>query len=148
MSLSSRDTVAARYAQWSSGRRAQGVVVGTPGLILRVEHAVVLAAAGVAYARAGLGWPLFAALFLTPDLSMLGYLAGRSFGAFTYNLGHSYVLPAALVGWGLLGGQSLPLGLGLIWIAHIGFDRLLGYGLKYTTGFGHTHLGLVGKMRG
>jgi hypothetical protein len=148
MTRSSPEPAATRYAQWAEGRRAQGTAAGTPGLILRVEAALVLAAAVCAYARYGQGWPLFAVLFLTPDLSMLGYLAGRQAGAFAYNLGHSYVLPAALVGWSLWAGSSLALSLGLIWIAHIGFDRMLGYGLKYATGFGHTHLGLVGKMRG
>ena len=33
----------------------------------------------------------------------------------------------------------------LIWINHIGVDRLLGYGLKYSDGFGWTHLGRLGK---
>jgi hypothetical protein len=32
----------------------------------------------------------------------------------------------------------------LIWLAHIGFDRALGYGLKYKAGFGFTHLGRIG----
>ena len=29
----------------------------------------------------------------------------------------------------------------------IGIDRALGYGLKYTAGFGLTHLGRIGKAR-
>jgi hypothetical protein len=29
---------------------------------------------------------------------------------------------------------------GLIWIVHIGMDRMLGFGLKYPTGFKETHL--------
>lgn len=32
-----------------------------------------------------------------------------------------------------------------IWCAHIGFDRALGYGLKYAEGFGFTHLGRIGR---
>ena len=28
----------------------------------------------------------------------------------------------------------------LIWLAHIGMDRLLGYGLKYPSAFKDTHL--------
>jgi len=28
----------------------------------------------------------------------------------------------------------------LVWLAHIGFDRFFGYGLKYPTGFKDTHL--------
>ncbi|MCS4316879.1 hypothetical protein M2407_001178 [Serratia sp. BIGb0234] len=33
----------------------------------------------------------------------------------------------------------------LIWGAHIGFDRALGYGLKYASGFADTHLGGLGR---
>ena len=29
----------------------------------------------------------------------------------------------------------------LVWFAHIGLDRGLGYGLKLPAGFKHTHLG-------
>jgi hypothetical protein len=39
------------------------------------------------------------------------------------------------------------LSLATIWIAHIGFDRALGYGLKYGSGFTHTHLGRIGRDR-
>jgi len=35
----------------------------------------------------------------------------------------------------------------LIWMNHIGVDRLLGYGLKYPAGFGWTHLGKLGKPK-
>jgi hypothetical protein len=31
-------------------------------------------------------------------------------------------------------------------MAHIGIDRALGYGLKYSAGFGFTHLGRIGKV--
>ena len=31
--------------------------------------------------------------------------------------------------------------LALVWLAHIGLDRLLGMGLKYNDRFAHTHLG-------
>ena len=62
-----------------------------------------------------------------------------------YNIAHTYVAPAVLVAVTSLGEPQV--GLALIWVAHIGFDRLLGYGLKYHDGFGHTHLGLIGKAR-
>jgi hypothetical protein len=119
---------------------AMGVVAGSARAILRLEGAVVLAAASIAYAEIGRGWVLFALLFLVPDISMLGYLGGRKLGAAVYNVGHTYVLPAALAAYGLLQSQPLALAVALIWIGHIGFDRLLGFGLKYETAFGHTHL--------
>ncbi len=113
-----------------------------PGLILRVEGLVMLAIALRVYAYIGASWWLFAALFLVPDLSMLGYLKGPKLGAACYNLVHSYTLPgAALLASMFLGGAELPYI--MIWIAHIGFDRVLGYGLKYPTFFKDTHLGRV-----
>jgi hypothetical protein len=127
--------------------RTQGFAIGAPKLILRLEGAAVLGVASVAYAQLGGGWGLFALLFLVPDLSMLGYLAGPRIGAAGYNVGHSYLGPVALGVIGLIGGQHLLPALALIWAAHIGFDRMLGYGLKYATAFGHTHLGVVGRAR-
>jgi hypothetical protein len=125
----------------------QGVVSGVPKAILRAEGAIVLAASLAAYARFDGGWAVLALLFLTPDVSMLGYIAGRKVGAFAYNLGHSYVLPAALGATGVLLSLHIASALALIWVAHIGFDRMLGYGLKYATSFGHTHLGTVGTAK-
>jgi hypothetical protein len=124
-----------------------GAVSGTQRLILRLEGGAVLAAAAAAYAHAGQGWGLFALMFLVPDLSMLGYLRGPRLGAACYNAGHSYLGPAALGAVALAAAQPLGVALALIWIAHIGFDRLLGYGLKHVAGFGFTHLGAVGSAR-
>ncbi|MBL8948700.1 MAG: DUF4260 domain-containing protein [Myxococcales bacterium] len=117
---------------------------GAPQLLLRLEGAIVLAGALVAYAHQGGGWGVFAALFLVPDLSLLGYLAGPRIGAAVYNAGHSHAVPATLaaIAW-LVGSPALLLG-ATIWVAHIGFDRMLGYGLKYASGFRDTHLGRVG----
>ena len=122
-------------------------VRGWPKMILRAEAAIVLVAALIIYRQLSSGWLLFAILFLTPDLAMLGYLRNRRTGAALYNIGHTYVLPAALGGYGYISGDSLSISLALIWIAHIGFDRLLGYGLKYGTAFQHTHLGRVGTTQ-
>lgn len=123
----------------------RGAVAGTPRLLLRAEAAAVLAAALITYARLGGSWGLFFALFLLPDLGLLGYLAGPRVGAVTYNALHSYLAPLALALSGLWVPALLPLA--AIWVAHIGFDRALGYGLKYAT-FGATHLGEVGAKKG
>ncbi len=125
-----------------------GTVTGAPNVLLLLEALFVLIAAAAAYARSDANWWMFAILFLAPDLSMLGYLAGRKAGAAIYNAGHWYGLPFACIAWGVFGQASLVLALGLIWIAHIGFDRALGYGLKYSDGFGFSHLGLMSKARG
>ena len=111
---------------------------------LRAEGLVAFAVAITLYARTGGDWRLFILLFLAPDLSMLAYLRNPRFGAAGYNLAHTYVLPAALFALGLLGiAWAGPVA--LIWAAHIGFDRALGYGLKYRAGFGLTHLGRIGR---
>lgn len=113
----------------------------------RLEGLALLAVAALAYGRFGQGWGMFAILFLTPDLSFFGYLAGPRIGALIYNLAHSLIGPLLLAGAGLLTDQGLVFGLSLIWLAHIGFDRALGYGLKSPEAFGITHLGLIGKAR-
>ena len=114
---------------------APGVVTGRPRTWLRVEGLAIAVAALLAYAPTGAPWWLVPALFLVPDLSALGYLAGNRVGAAMYNLVHTYVLPLALLGYGLWGASPLALSLALIWLAHIGMDRAVAYGLKYATGF-------------
>jgi hypothetical protein len=117
-------------------------------ILLRLEGLVVAAVTALLYARTGASWWLFAALWLLPDLSMLGCLAGPCQGARIYNAIHSYVAPGALALVALLlPGAHTALPIALIWANHIGVDRLLGYGLKYGNGFGFTHLGPVGKKR-
>lgn len=122
-----------------------GFVSTAPRVVLRLEAAAVLIAACVAFHSLSGRWGLFAALFLVPDLSMLGYLLNPRVGAIGYDAGHSYLGPAALAAVGVVAGLPAVLPFACIWIAHIGFDRMLGYGLKYGTGFGHTHLGPVGR---
>lgn len=118
---------------------------GAPRALLRLEGAVVLAAALAAYFSFGGGWGWLAALSLVPDVTLLGYLAGPRVGAALYNAGHSYLGPALLAAAGLV-ATTPALWLGaLIWVAHVGFDRALGYGLKHASGFRDTHLGRVGR---
>lgn len=112
---------------------------------LRLEGVAVLAVAAVLYGVLGGGWLLFAVLFLAPDLAMLGYLGGPRTGALAYNLAHTYAAPAVCAGLGGALAAPLPLALALIWAAHIGFDRALGYGLKLPTDFRDTHLGRIGR---
>ena len=86
---------------------------------------------------------MFAMLFLAPDASFAGYLGGPRIGAAVYNVAHSYVGPLILAGTLLGTGTGLPLA--FLWAAHIGFDRALGYGLKYPSAFADTHLGRIGR---
>jgi Domain of unknown function (DUF4260) len=124
---------------------AIGAVSGVPLALLRLEGATALGGAVVAYSALGGRWGLFALLCLLPDLSMLGYLAGRRVGAACYNAAHSYFGPALLAGFGMASNAHAALLVACVWAAHVGFDRLLGYGLKYGTSFGDTHLGRRGR---
>lgn len=114
-----------------------------PGAMLRIEGAAMLLASVALYGVNGGGWLLFVVLLLSPDLSMLGYLAGVRTGAVVYNVFHAYPLPALLALYGVFAGGGTILSLALIWLAHIGMDRMAGYGLKYPTGFKDTHLNRV-----
>jgi Domain of unknown function (DUF4260) len=126
---------------------SNGAVRGGPLILLRLEGAAIFAVSLLAYGHTGQSWWFFAGLFLAPDLSMLGYFANARVGAAIYNAAHTIVGPAILLGSALVLGSALTLALSLIWLAHIGFDRMLGFGLKYATGFSDTHLGLLGKRK-
>lgn len=110
--------------------RAEGLFEGCLGL--------------AAFAATGQSWGLFALLILAPDMSMLGYLINPRVGAALYNAAHSTIGPSVLAIAGFASGSSLALAIASVWIAHIGFDRALAYGLKSTRGFKHTHLGEIG----
>jgi len=114
-------------------------------ILLRLEGLAAAAISAVFYAHIGASWWFFAALWLAPDLSMLGYLAGPRWGARIYNAIHSYLPPATLAVTALCCKAPHRCRSALIWINHIGVDRLLGYGLKYADGFKWTHLGQIGR---
>jgi hypothetical protein len=112
----------------------------SPSLLLRTEEAALLIATLYAYQHLHDSWLLFAILFLAPDLFMLGYLLNVRAGARTYNLAHTLTLPLALLLTSYVEHWRLASAVALIWTAHIAFDRILGYGLKYPTHFKDTHL--------
>ena len=90
-------------------------------------------------------WWIYGILFFAPDLSFAAYLARPRFGAMIYNAAHSYLAPISMMTLGFATNEPLILSIAMIWLAHIGFDRMLGYGLKYAAGFGFTHMGRIGK---
>lgn len=123
-----------------------GETTGTVRWVLRLEGLCMLIAALLFYPKLSFSWATFALFFLTPDLSFLGYLAGPRVGALSYNSAHSYIgAIACLVAGSFLIAPVLSC-VGVIWCAHIGFDRALGYGLKYSAGFSFTHLGVIGRL--
>jgi hypothetical protein len=122
-----------------------GEVTGAVKTLLRLEGLALFAAMVALYALWGGSWWTFAILFLLPDLSFAAYLAGPGTGALAYNAAHSTVLPVALMALGYVLPEPLIRSIAVIWLAHIGIDRAVGYGLKYQAGFAFTHLGRLGK---
>lgn len=118
-----------------------------PTWFQRVENLVIAIATVVAFVYLGFGWWWLLVLFLIFDVSMIGYLVSPAIGAWCYNAVHSYIGPA------LLGIIAVPTQSGvaafiaLVWAFHIAVDRALGYGLKFTDSFEHTHLGTIGKHK-
>ena len=123
---------------------SNGTVSETPRMWLRIEAAALLTGALIAYSTTGQHWWLVPVVVLLPDLAMTGYVAGTRIGAFVYNLAHATPVPALVIGLGWCQHRPLVLGLGLVWLAHIGLDRLMGYGLKYGDQVQLTHLGMLG----
>ena len=116
--------------------------------VLRLEEAAMTAAALYFLYQHNLGWPawLWTLLFFSPDIGMLGYLAGNRAGAISYNIFHHKGLALALAFAGYLTGRELLLAIGILLFAHSSFDRIWGYGLKYFSGFKRTHLGRLGGV--
>ena len=113
----------------------------------RAESAFIGALLVVAFVELGFDWWWLLALFLVFDVSMIGYAHSPRLGAWTYNAVHSYLAPAAVGMGGIVSGARSAAFLALSWGFHIAIDRLLGYGLKFTDRFSHTHLGEIGGAR-
>jgi hypothetical protein len=118
-----------------------GFVKSWPKALLQLEGACIFGTTIWAYSRLGQSWWTFAGLLLLPDLGMAGYIANTSAGAVLYNSVHTETPPILLLCTALARSNNALAGVALSWLAHIGMDRMLGFGLKYGTGFGHTHLG-------
>ena len=129
----------------NASAEAAGAVTGGLRTLLRLEGLTLFVGMTLLYAVWDGSWWVYAIVFLVPDLSFAAYLAGPRAGAIIYNAAHSYMAPMALMTTGFALSSPLVLSIAMIWLAHIGIDRALGYGLKYSLGFGSTHLGRIGK---
>jgi hypothetical protein len=116
-------------------------IVSTEYLLAAVVTAILF------FSYAGYDWWWLFILFPLFDLSAFGYLHDKKFGALTYNIGHSLIGPAVLFILYGLQVYDWALFAGMVWIFHIFVDRSLGYGLKHSSGFEHTHLGTIGKAK-
>ena len=116
-------------------QRFEGGLIFLSGLLIYWQHAELMP------------WWVAALVFFAPDLSFAGYAMGARIGSLVYNAVHIYALGAVLLALGLFGSMPMLVGLGALWLAHSGFDRMLGYGLKSPEGFSFTHLGRIGSGR-
>jgi hypothetical protein len=112
-------------------------------LLLRAEGLVILIAAVALYAMADYSWLAFALLFFAPDLALIPYAINRRIGISVYNAVHTFTLPLVLGVAAVLLGWPVGVQVALIWLAHIGMDRAVGYGLKYSDQLKDTHLSRV-----
>jgi hypothetical protein len=110
-----------------------------PRLLLHLEGLALLIGVVVLYASQPFSWWTFALFLLAPDLSAIGYIFNQQVGSMTYNLVHTTIFPLGLALVSGLSGNSLGLQIALIWLAHIGMDRAVGYGIKYPGQFKETH---------
>jgi hypothetical protein len=117
--------------------------ISLPKLLLHLEGLAVFMVVILLYAHQGFSWWMFALLLLAPDLAMLAYMINIHAGSIAYNLVHTYTLPLILAAICFSTGWMPGVQLALIWLAHIGMDRSVGYGLKYPNHFKDTHLSRV-----
>ena len=113
--------------------------------LLKLEELSLLGLSLFLFSGLDYGWGWYALLFLTPDLSMVGYLANPCLGSWTYNLIHHKGLAVALYVLGYLFSIPWLMFAGTLLLGHSSFDRVFGYGLKYPDAFQNTHLGVIGR---
>jgi len=90
---------------------------------------------------------MFLYLFFLPDISFITILISKKVAAISYNIFHHKGLISLLILAGLYCKITLVIQLGIVFMAHSCFDRLMGYGLKHFDNFDHTHLGWIGKSK-
>ena len=114
---------------------------------IKIEEAVITATSVYFLSMYNLGLPvwIWVLLFFSPDISMLGYLISTRTGAYCYNLFHQRGVALVVLSLGLLTHNNVLVAVGTLLFAHSSFDRMMGYGLKYTDDFKHTNLGWMGK---
>lgn len=108
--------------------------------LIKIEGFIVLVSASYFYFSNGYHLGMFLLLLLVPDVFMIGYAVNNKIGAYLYNFAHTYTTPILLLLTGNMMSVNSLIMISFIWIAHIGMDRMLGYGLKYPSGFKNTHI--------
>ncbi len=113
--------------------------------LLKLEELFMFALTIFLFSKLDFAWWWYPVLLLTPDISMIGYLVSPQIGAGTYNFIHHKALGISIFVLGIILANQLIQFAGLILFGHSSMDRILGYGLKHSDSFQHTHLGMIGK---
>lgn len=116
-------------------------------LLLKLEEGAIFLLCIFLFSTLNIAWWWFPALLFLPDIGMLGYMISPRLGAYTYNLFHVRFMAAFVAFYALSYGNDYWKLAAIMMFAHISFDRMLGYGLKYNDGFTNTHLGIIGKHK-
>lgn len=116
-------------------------------LLLKLEEAAIFLVCIYLFSTLNFAWWWFPALLFLPDIGMLGYILNPKIGAYTYNLFHFRFIAAFVAFYSLTYGNDYWKLAAIILFAHISFDRMFGYGLKYNDSFTNTHLGIIGKQK-
>lgn len=115
--------------------------------ILKLEELAMLVLSIYIFSLVNVVWWLYLALFFVPDISFVGYGVNTKVGAFFYNLLHHKGLCIVLYLIGIYTANTTLQLIGIVFFGHSAFDRMLGYGLKYSDSFNNTHLGIIGKKK-
>lgn len=118
-------------------------------VILKLEEAAITAISIYFLTTLDLGLPIWVwvLLFFSPDLSIIAYLISPRIGAFIYNLFHHRAIAVIVVSIGLFFQNDIATAAGILLFSHSSFDRMMGYGLKFTDDFKHTSLGWMGNSK-
>ncbi|GGG96507.1 hypothetical protein GCM10011416_12880 [Polaribacter pacificus] len=114
-------------------------------LLLKLEELASLFLAIYLFNLLSYDWWWYAIFFLAPDISFVAYAINPKIGAFFYNLLHHKAVAIVVYFLGIYFLNEPLQFAGLVLFGHSSFDRVLGYGLKYSDSFNHTHLGLIKK---
>ena len=113
--------------------------------IIRLEELAMLGLSAYALSFYHCAWWWYLLLVFSPDVSIIGYVAGNKTGAVLYNLFHHKGVAIAVLLMGFTLSIEWLLMTGIVLFGHSSMDRFFGYGLKTEEGFKYTHLGIIGK---
>jgi len=112
-----------------------------PIALRRIEALAVFILGLTAYYHSGYSWLTFALLFFLPDAGAIGYFKSHKLGSAMYNLTHWLIWPLVLGTYGFFADHHTAKMVAIIWITHVCFDRMLGWGFKTGGSFYETAMG-------